>query len=55
MDKIYFIELEEKQLIETDGGSPLSDAICYFFGMMFATPGKMATNGAAGHEIMGFK
>ena len=53
MKNCKFIELDEKTLLEEWGGSAISDAVCWFFGALFMTPGKMAVDGAAGHEIMG--
>jgi len=50
-----FQELSKKELFSIEGGSMLSDAICWLAGAMFACPGWMAMNGAAGHEVMGFK
>ncbi|MBZ4651366.1 MAG: hypothetical protein PWQ17_799 [Anaerophaga sp.] len=55
MKKCKFIELDEKALLEERGGSALSDAVSWFLGALFITPGKMAVDGAAGHEIMGSK
>lgn len=52
MDILELQELNDSELKLIEGGSKLSDAICNFFGWMFETPGIMATNGAAGHEIM---
>lgn len=53
MKNCKFIELDELTLLKERGGSILSDAVCWCFGGFFMTPGKMAVNGAAGHEIMG--
>lgn len=55
MKNYEFIELDEKALFEVQGGSAISDAVCWLLGAMFITPGKMAVDGAAGHEIMGSK
>ena len=52
MKNYKFTELDEKTLLDVLGGSTLSDAVCWFFGALFITPGKMAVDGAAGHEVM---
>jgi hypothetical protein len=48
-------ELTSLEVEETVGGSPLSYWVCYYVGKMVSSPGVMALDGAAGHEIMGFK
>ena len=53
MDNLH--ELNGDELHEIDGGSELSEALCWLFGAMFICPGVMARSGAAGHEIMGTK
>lgn len=52
MENYNLIELSEFELKEINGGD---NFILYALGFLFVQPGKMALNGAAGHEIMGFK
>ena len=47
--------LNKTELLLIEGGSKLSDAVCWLLGAMFACPAYMALNGAAAHEIMGSK
>lgn len=42
LEEIDFVELQS-----INGGSWLSDAICWVAGAMFMTPGKMAVDGYA--------
>ena len=49
------IELNEMELLSTNGGSEFSLFLCKVFGILFFIPSIMAENGAAGHEIMGSK
>lgn len=51
MENNNLIELSYFELKEIEGGN----FILYALGYLFVQPGKMAVNGAAGHEIMGFK
>lgn len=50
-----FIDLRGDMLIQINGGSEFTRSLMYLLGRMFITPGKMAIDGAAGHEIMGSK
>ena len=55
MDTNIVKQLSEKEILLIEGGSWLSDGICWLAGVMFSTPGYMAVNDAAAHQIMGFK
>lgn len=48
-------QLSVKEQGQVQGGSPLLGRIGYLLGLMFTTPGRMAVDGAAPHEILGFK
>lgn len=52
---IEVLSIEEMNEINGGGMSEVGRAIVKFLGMCFANPGVMAVEGAAGHEIMGFK
>lgn len=54
-DLELFLELDEKALLEVNGGSTLSEWICWLAGVMVFCPTSMAEKGVAGHEIMGSK
>lgn len=48
--------LDKKDFEEVQGGvSDITYALLYILGRMAASPSKMAANGSAPHEIMGFK
>lgn len=55
MEQFELQELTAIEAEETVGGSPLTYWVFYIAGKMFSAPAVMALNGAAGHEIMGFK
>lgn len=54
MESYSLIELNEFELKEIDGGRE-GNFILYVLGYLFVQPGRMAADGAAGHETMGFK
>ena len=47
--------LTEIELFSIEGGSGLSDAVCFILGLMFYAPYVMSEKGAAVHEILGSK
>lgn len=47
--------LDRDSLGRVEGGSPNLKRLARLLGDMFITAGRMALDGAAGHEIMGTK
>lgn len=48
--------LDRKDFVEVQGGvTEFTYTLLYILGRMAASPSKMAANGAASHEIIGFK
>jgi hypothetical protein len=53
--KLKALSIEEINMIQGGSMSEVGRAVVKFLGMCFMNPGAMAAEGAAAHEIMGFK